>query len=61
MNEVVVADPPTKCQLLSKVQEVICSGCVDLLEEFIEHILSMAMDPNMEVRKTVIGFMEQIW
>lgn len=36
-------------------------SCIELLDEFLEHVLSLAHDSNMEVRKQVVGFMEQIW
>lgn len=60
-NEIATADPQLKCELLVKIQETIMGSCVELLEEFLEHILSLAHDSNMEVRKQVVGFMEQIW
>lgn len=60
-NEIATSDPQAKCELLVKIQETIMGSCVELLEEFLEHILSMAHDTNMEVRKQVVGFMEQIW
>ncbi|XP_067615058.1 symplekin [Eurosta solidaginis] len=60
MNEVPNSEPVAKCELLVKVQEVILGSCVELLEEFLEHILSLVHDPNADVRKQVVGFMEQI-
>lgn len=59
-NELVAAEPSTKCEILAKIQEVILSTCPELIEEFLEHILSLAHDPNTDVRKQTIGFMEQI-
>lgn len=55
------ADTATKCELLVKIQETIMGSCIELLDEFLEHVLSLAHDSNMEVRKQVVGFMEQIW
>ncbi|XP_075145522.1 symplekin scaffold protein [Haematobia irritans] len=55
-----VSDAQTKCELLVKIQETIIGSCVELLEEFLESILSLVHDTNMDVRKQVVGFMEQI-
>ncbi|XP_053969576.1 symplekin [Anastrepha ludens] len=60
LNEVPTAESMTKCDLLVKVQETILGSCVELLEEFSEHILSLAHDANADVRKQVVCFIEQI-
>ena len=60
-NEMATADSSHQCQLLVKIQETILGSCVELLEEFMDNILSMAHDMNMDVRKQIVGFMEQIW
>lgn len=60
-NEMATADSATQCQLLVKIQETILGQCAELLDEFMDNILSMAHDMNMEVRKQIVGFMEQIW
>ncbi|KAI8129473.1 Symplekin [Lucilia cuprina] len=60
INDINTSEPQVKCELLVKIQETIMSSCVELLEEFLEHILSLAHDTNMDVRKQVVGFMEQI-
>ncbi|XP_055855155.1 symplekin [Episyrphus balteatus] len=59
-NEMMVAEPSTKCELLAKIQEIILGTCPELIEEFLEHILSFAHDAHTDVRKQIIGFMEQI-
>ncbi|XP_055908274.1 symplekin [Eupeodes corollae] len=59
-NEMMVAEPATKCELLAKIQEIILATCPELIEEFLEHILSFGHDPHTDVRKQIIGFMEQI-
>lgn len=61
LRSINTSEPQTKCELLVKIQETIMGSCVELLEEFLEHILSLAHDTNMDVRKQVVGFMEQIW
>ncbi|XP_004519512.1 symplekin [Ceratitis capitata] len=60
LNDVPNAEASTKCDLLVKVQEMILGSCVELLEEFLEHILSLAHDANADVRKQVVCFIEQI-
>ncbi|KAI8044648.1 hypothetical protein M5D96_000819 [Drosophila gunungcola] len=59
-NELVIASGPTKCELLVKVQETVLGSCVELAEEFLEPVLSLAHDQNMEVRKQVVAFVEQV-
>lgn len=62
LNELATtAESQAKCELLVKVQETIMGSCTELLEEFLEHILSLAHDGNMDVRKQVVSFMEKIW
>ncbi|KAM7359975.1 symplekin scaffold protein [Cochliomyia hominivorax] len=60
INDINTVESQVKCELLVKIQETIMGSCVELLEEFLEHILSLAHDTNMDVRKQVVGFMEQI-
>lgn len=55
------ANATLKCELLVKVQEIVLSSCVELAEEFLEPVLSLAHDQNQEVRKQVVSFIEQIW
>ncbi|XP_022217855.2 symplekin [Drosophila obscura] len=59
-NELATAPATTKCELLVKVQETVLSSCVELAEEFLEPVLSLAHDQNMEVRKQVVCFVEQV-
>lgn len=59
-NELVIASPSTKCELLAKVQETVLGSCAELAEEFLESVLSLAHDSNMEVRKQVVAFVEQV-
>ncbi|XP_064554558.1 symplekin [Drosophila montana] len=59
-NELGTANATLKCELLVKVQEIVLSSCVELAEEFLEPVLSLAHDQNQEVRKQVVSFIEQI-
>jgi len=60
-NEFVTANATLKCELLVKVQEIVLGSCIELAEEFLEPVLSLAHDQNQEVRKQVVSFIEQIW
>ncbi|XP_073827716.1 symplekin scaffold protein [Musca autumnalis] len=60
VNELTTANPQAKCDLLVKIQETIIGSCIELLEEFLDTILSLVHDTNMDVRKQVVAFMEQI-
>lgn len=58
-NEFATANATLKCELLVKVQEIVLGSCVELAEEFLEPVLSLAHDQNQEVRKQVASFVEQ--
>ncbi|KAH8295356.1 hypothetical protein KR018_010399 [Drosophila ironensis] len=59
-NELASASAAAKCELLVKVQETVLGSCAELAEEFLEPVLSLAHDQNMEVRKQVVAFVEQV-
>ncbi|KAH8340552.1 hypothetical protein KR059_000963 [Drosophila kikkawai] len=59
-NELSIASATTKCELLAKIQETVLGSCAELAEEFLEPVLSLAHDQNMEVRKQVVAFVEQV-
>jgi len=61
VNELGISSTQQKCELLVKIQEAICGSCVELLDEFLDNILSLAHDANSDVRKQVVCFMEQVW
>ncbi|XP_037954721.1 symplekin [Teleopsis dalmanni] len=52
-------DSKIKCELLAKIQEIILGAGVELLDEFLDHILSLSQDSNVDVRKQVINFIEK--
>lgn len=43
------------------IQELILHSDIELLDEFIDDVLSLAFDANQDVRKTVAGFIEEVW
>lgn len=55
------ADTQEKCDILVKIQETLTGTCIDLLDEFLDNILSLVAEPSVEIKKVVIGFMEKTW
>ncbi|XP_055632953.1 symplekin [Toxorhynchites rutilus septentrionalis] len=60
LNESLMANASQKCEIISKVQELILHSDTDLLLEFLDNILSFAHDTNQDVRKSVAGFIEEV-
>ena len=50
-----------KVQTLSQVQELIIHRDSTLLESFHEEIVTFQKDKNSDVRKYVVGFIEEAW
>lgn len=50
-----------KCEVISKIQEVVLHSDSELLEEFLTEILAFSHDPTQEVKRAVIGFIEEVW
>ena len=61
MNETVTAGAQKKCEIIATVQELILHTAVELLDEFLENVLSFSQDVNQDVRKNVAGFIEEVW
>lgn len=61
INQLSFADTQEKCDTLVKIQETLTGTCIDLLDEFLENIISLVAEPSVEVKKIVVGFMEKIW
>lgn len=59
LNEASLAPSTTKLQLLSKVQETIIHTESALLDNFLDEMLAFQTDRNADVRKCIIGFMEE--
>uniref|UniRef100_A0A182NRE9 Symplekin n=1 Tax=Anopheles dirus TaxID=7168 RepID=A0A182NRE9_9DIPT len=60
LNETQTASTTQRCEIISKVQELLLHTDVELLNEFLENVLALAHDPNFEVRKAIAGFIEEI-
>lgn len=52
--------PNERCDTIKKVQELLFSTGEELLEEFSENILAFSHDPVQDVRRNVVGFIEEI-
>lgn len=52
---------PEKIDTISKVQEVLLHTDSDLLEEFIDDVLVYSQDTNQDVRRAIVGFIEETW
>lgn len=49
-----------RCEVIKKIQELLVHSEAELLEEFLENILAFSHDPVQEVRRAVVGFLEEI-
>lgn len=49
-----------RCEAIKKIQELVVHSDVDLLAEFLENLLAFSHDPVQEVRRAVVGFIEEI-
>lgn len=54
------ANSHQKCEAITQIQEVLLHSDSDLLDEFIDNILSFSHDASQEVRRSVVGFIEEI-
>lgn len=64
LNELLIAgSTSTKIELITKIQEQVLkwAPAMRVLEEVIDDILVLAMDQNQDVRKSVVGFIEEVW
>ena len=49
-----------KCETIKKIQELLMHSDAELLEEFMENVLAFGHDPTQDVRRVVVGFIEEI-
>lgn len=64
LNEapIIGATTPQKIETLSKVQEkLLHSSETELLDEFLSDALAYSCDQAQDVRRAVVGFIEEIW
>lgn len=60
LNEAGVSvDPKLKIENIMKIQEIILNQNIHLLDSFLDDVLAFQSDRNMEVRRAVVGFIEE--
>lgn len=60
LNAAALADKSGKCEYIAKVQELVVNSDAELLDEFIDNVLTFAQDPLADVKRVVIGFVEAV-
>ena len=55
--------PGMKVELITRIQEHVLNyaPAMKVLEEVIDDMLSFAMDVHVDVKKTIVGFIEEVW
>lgn len=64
LNDLLTAgSPQAKIELIVKIQEQVLkwAPAMRVLEEVIDDILALALDQSQEVKKAIIGFIEEVW
>lgn len=57
------ASASTKIELVTKIQEQVLkwAPAMRVLEEVIDDVLALSLDQNQDVKKSIIGFIEEVW
>nr|KAF6272720.1 symplekin [Myotis myotis] len=61
LNQAALVTSESKITLLKQVQELIINKDPTLLDNFLDEIIAFQVDKSIEVRKFVIGFIEEAW
>lgn len=64
LNDLLTAgSPQVKIELIVKIQEQVLkwAPAMRVLEEVIDDVLALALDQNQEVKKAIVGFIEEVW
>uniref|UniRef100_A0ACB8FU58 Uncharacterized protein n=2 Tax=Sphaerodactylus townsendi TaxID=933632 RepID=A0ACB8FU58_9SAUR len=61
LNQAALISNDSKITLLKQVQELIINKDPTLLDNFLDEIITFQADKSVEVRKFVIGFIEEAW
>ena len=64
LNDLITASSASrKIELIVKIQEQVLkwAPAMRVLEEVIDDVLALALDQNQEVRKAIVGFIEEVW
>lgn len=59
LNTASLTSTSSKVELLSKVQETIINNDINLLDNFLDEMLAFQSDRNADVRKFIVGFIEE--
>lgn len=60
LNEAGLAEKNKKCELIRQVQELLVNSEAELLEEFIDNVLTFAQDPVADVKRAAVTFIEAV-
>ena len=62
-NLLTAASSSTKIELVTKIQEQVLkwAPAMRVLEEVIDDVLALGLDQNQDVKKSVVGFIEEVW
>lgn len=60
---VACGSPSTKVELITKIKEQVLNyePGMRVLEEVIDDLLAFTMDVNQEVKRAIVGFIEDLW
>ena len=64
LNDLLTASSASmKIELITKIQEQVLkwAPALRILEEVIDDILGISLDQNQDVKKSIIGFIEEVW
>jgi hypothetical protein len=63
LDETVNASAARKVELILKIQEQVLkwAPAMKVLEEVIDDLMAFTVDGNSDVRKTIAGFIEEVW
>ena len=61
LNQAALAPDNVKIEHLRRVQEIIINKDASLLDNFLDEVLGFQNDRNVDVRKFIVGFVEEAW
>lgn len=64
VNELMIAgSAANKIELVTKIQEQVLkwAPAMRVLDEVIDDVLALALDQNQDVKKSIVGFIEEVW
>jgi symplekin len=61
LNQASLSTDSTKTDHLRRVQEIIINKDASLLDNFLDEVLGFQNDRSADVRKFIVGFIEEAW